>query len=377
MRLFIDSRLVGSASNFVWDDGKIAVNDDAECHWYLRHAGKRHKCVRAASEAAGYNLLSDPVVPQAAFWRKHTPNPAWCRILSKEQFRIYLEEQIQRVLNFVEDPRNAYFTSHYQVQQSLIDRLQPGRVIDDSLSDHGFLPDADGFVRVPDYDNAHSSTGRMSIQGGPKILTLPRGLRSRLTSRWADGKLVEVDFNSLEARVLGWISGHDQIAGDMYEWIGKESGAESAPRAIVKEATLSAIYGMSKRNFALRYQDMPDAIEIYENVRRLMGVQDLERRLASEQIFLNAFGRPLADTTAKVSHYVQSSAVDIACSGFHWLADAIDSRKALPVYLIHDAMVLDVKSEYLDELRTICKAGLPISTINQKFPVKVKEFNCD
>lgn len=377
MRLHIDSKLVGSAYSFVWDDGQILLNDLDPCDWYFRSSGKRHKCIRAASEAAGCNLAIDPCAPQARFWKKHTLNPAWSRILDKEEFRTYVGDQIRSILNFIEDPASSYFLTHYQVQQELIDSLEKGRVSSDSIADQGFIPDSSGFVEVPVYDNAHSSTGRMSITDGPRILTLPRNQRHHLASRWKGGKLIEVDFNSLEARVLGWISGHGQIQDDMYTWIGEKSGAKSAPRAVIKEATLSAVYGMSRRNFALRYQDMPDAVEIYENVRHLMKVPDLDRQLASSKSFSNAFGRPLAETTARISHFIQSSAVDVACHGFHWLADQIDKNYAVPVYLIHDAIVIDAKPEYVSEIQKICKDGLPVSIVGHHFPVKIKEFNSD
>lgn len=375
MRIYFDSKLIGSPANFIWEDGQIIVNDASPYDWHFTVDGPREGCIRAASEAAGCSLLLEPKTPQVKFWKKHVEHPAWYRIIPRERFGGHLKNQVTKVVDFLHDPQNDYFLGTFQNQQRLLDRLQPGRVRDASLSEQGFIPDPNGFVRIPMYDNTHSATGRMSIKGGPKILTLQRELRSGLTSRWDDGVLVEIDFNSLEARVLNWIVGNQVEQGDLYSWIGNATGAANVPRNVIKEATLAAIYGMTRKNFALRYQDMPDALDVYESVRKLLKVQELETRLRAMSHFKNAFGRPLPDTTAWISYHVQSSAVDVACSGFLWLVNQLNNECAVPIYLIHDAIILDVKLPYLKTIQNICKDGLNIDIFNQTLPVKVRQFN--
>lgn len=374
MKVLFDHFITGSPCDFVWTEGQIQVGDLDEWDWKFSSRGARYRCARAASEAAGFNLLETPDIPQAQFWKKHTQHPAWHRIASKAKFVDHLDRQVKRVIEFINDDTSSYYLNQFQVQQRLIDSLEPARVRDASLAEHGFIPDFHNMVEVPCYDNIRSSTGRMTVISGPKILTLQKDLRGSIVSRWDDGILVEVDFNALDARVLGWISGFDPAQGDMYEWIGKNSDAGDAPRSVVKEATLAAMYGMSKRNFALRFQDFPDAIDVYDKVRRLLKVRDLEEALASQARLINAFGRHLNDTSARVSHHVQSSAVDVACSGFDWLVQRVDQKKCLPIFLIHDAIVLDVKNDYIPHLENICKSGLFIPMINQYFPVKIRRF---
>jgi hypothetical protein len=370
MRVFFGPDLTGASHGFVWHDGQFAVGESA-ADWRFESDGLRYKCIRAASEAAGCDLVLTPDVPQARFWKKHTQHPAWSRILRQDEFRKHLADQIERVIEFLHDEESSYYLTHFQIQQKLLDALQPSRVAGDSLIDHGFVRDKSGFVAVPKYDNVHSSTGRMSITAGPKILTLQRGLRDSIISRWPDGEIIEIDYNALEARVLAWLAGNDLPDGDLYSWIGEKSGAKGVQRSVVKEATLAATYGMSKRNFALRYQDMQDAPEIYQNVRKILRVEELDARLASMPQLKNAFGRKLADTTSRVSHHVQSSAVDVACSGFLNLLGLIDSTCAVPIFLVHDAIVLDVRHSYLPDLEKICKSGLFVDMVGQHFPVKI------
>lgn len=374
MRVLFDREIVGLGSSFVWDDGQITVNDGDPCDWFFSSRGKRHKNVRAASDAAGCNLVIEPGVIQAGFWKKHTEHPAWHKILGREQLGIHVDQQIKRVTDFLLDPRWSYFTNQFQAQQELLDSLSPCKVKDRSLIEYGFTPDSQGFIEIPVYDNHSSATGRMSIVSGPKILTLQKDMRSHLASRWSDGLLVEVDFNALEARILSWIAGNESCGEDLYTWIGQKTGAADAPRSVIKEATLASVYGMSKRNFALRYQDMPSAVEVYDSVRRILRVEDLDRKLRNAVSLTNFFGRPLPQTTAPISYHVQSTAVDVACHGFLWLKNQIDPDSALPVYLIHDAIVLDIKQDYLQKLEDICKDGLWIPIIDQSLPVKIRRF---
>lgn len=374
MRILFDSNLTGASKDFIWEDGSLHFSDLSNPDWHFDTRKKRAGCVRAASEAAGLNLVLEPGSPQVKFWKKHTQFPAWHRILTRDKFEDHIRNQIRVVTDFLSDENNKYFLTTFQVQQSLIDALQPARVSDKSLQEFGFLPDRDGFVSIPEYDNVSSSTGRMSIKSGPKILTMQRDLRKNIVSRWSDGVLVEVDFRALEARVLCWICGNKPDTDDVYEWISKKMETGNVPREVVKEATLAAIYGMSRRNFVLRYQDMPDSPEIYDSIRKLMRVKDLEDKLTKLDRFENAFGRPLRDANARVSHHVQSSAVDIACHGFHDLLKRINGDHAVPIFLIHDAIVLDVRKSYVPEVEKICKEGLMIDIIGHRFPVKAGRF---
>lgn len=372
MRVFFDADLVGSRTSFTWDDGEISVNQSRDGSWIFESGGRRKDSIRAASEAAGCNLVLTPDVPQAKFWRKHTQHPAWHRILNRDQFSCHIREQVDAVIGFLKDPKFSYYLTTFQVQQDLIDRLATSRVKGDSLAQFGFCPDSGGAVPVPVYDNFSSSTGRMSVLSGPKILTLQRDLRSNIVSRWQDGEILEIDFNALEARVLSWMAGNEQSEGDFYTHVGIRANLHDTPRSVIKEATLSAIYGMSRRNFALRFQDIPDVIDVYERVKEVMCVQEIERKIQGMKSFQNAFGRPLSDTSAKISHYTQSSAVDVACHGFLELVKLLDSSSAVPIFLIHDAIILDVRKDYVDTVKEICKKGLWISIIDQYLPVKIK-----
>jgi hypothetical protein len=373
MRVFFDKSLVGSSKSFVWDDGSIHI-DDVLADWHFSASDKRHMSIRAASEAAGCNVVVTPRKPCAAFWKKHDQHPAWHRILSRHEMTSHLQTQVGKVIEFLQDEGNAYYTNQFQVQQHLLDMLQPCKALRD-VEEHGIKLDRQGYCSVPVYDNISSATGRMSVTDGPRILTMPREQRRAFTSRWgADGALLEIDYNALELRVLAWVQDLQIDLEDAYMWISKRIAKNDAPRHVIKEATIAAMYGMSRKNFALRYQDMPDAVELYESVRDVLGITPLDKQLSTGPL-KNASGRRLTDTTARISHYIQSTAVDVACDGFASLADTIP--EIVPCFIIHDAFVVDVHKDHMDLVTKRCNAGLHVGMINRSLPVRCRRFGSE
>jgi hypothetical protein len=375
MRIFFDKAITGVSKSFVWENGVISIDEMcSKDAWHFKPNASRYKSVLATADAAGCDIRVVPKNPHARFWMKHTNEPAWHRIFSRDDMTSHIRAQVDAVTKFMTDERYAYYTTQYQIQQKLLDSLGRIRAIkDDDPND--VHPDREGFAALPVYDNQSSSTGRMSIKAGPKILTMPRDTRKNFVSRWlGDGELIEIDFNALELRVLSWMVGLNIDSKDAYQWIASAVDLSDTPRHVIKEATLASMYGMSRKNFALRYQDMPDAIDVYEKVRDLLQITELDRRIAAGA-FKNAFGRPLSDTTARVSHYVQSSAVDVACEGF--LNFVENNQESVPCFLIHDALVVDVHKDNVDKVMSFCKNGLRVDSIDLDMPVRCRRFGSE
>jgi len=374
MLIFFDKAHTGAAKSFIWNKGQIELSSEPNDAWRFDQSSDRYKSVRCIAEAVGCDLKIRPKNPHAQFWMKHTDKPEWHRILSKHDMTKHLKAQVDIVVDFIQDAGNSYYVNQYQRQQLLLDALQPARATRDD-EPHGVKLGRDGFAQVPHYDNVSSSTGRMSITEGPRILTMPKEARNIFVSRWGtEGSLLEVDYNALELRVLAWIQGFNVDTDDAYMWVAQKIDSADTPRHIIKEAILAAMYGMSRKNFALRYQDMPDAVDVYDKVRTTLGVLDLERRLGKGD-FANAFGRRLSDTTARISHYVQSSAVDVACDGFMHLVET--HPEIVPCFIIHDALVIDVHNDVLEDIKRACKGGLQVGIIGQHLQVRLRRFGSE
>ena len=74
------------------------------------------------------------------------------------------------------------------------------------------------YTRNISYSTTSNVTGRLVVETGPNILTLPKKNRSIITSRFKEGKILSVDFSSLEPRLCLKLAGKDADI-DIYEHI--------------------------------------------------------------------------------------------------------------------------------------------------------------
>ena len=92
-----------------------------------------------------------------------------------------------------------------------------------------------------------------------------------------------------------------------------------------------------------------------------------------EKQIANYYGRPLKIEDPRpnilISHYVQSTAVDTALLGFSRLMKDLKQLKIVPIYVIHDAVVVDVPMDSIKEFHEICSAGIELPLGLFKFDV--------
>ena len=142
----------------------------------------------------------------------------------------------------------------------------------------------------------------------------------------------------------------------------------SIDRKTAKLSTLSALYGVSSKRLDSFLGPGKNAKHIIRSVRRYFGLERIESELKNKMIaqgnIENALGRPLfPDTTSShvlVSHFIQSTAVDIALCGF---SDLLSNFEVLgvnvdPLYIIHDALVIDVEETQYNAVKSIVSAGV-------------------
>jgi hypothetical protein len=314
------------------------------------------------------------------FWKLWSVQPPAAMIMS----RASLQSAIKNL--------HSWFTSQFLVQHGqdyvcndfqqilrLIDRLQPALTDDEyvSSSTDDRVTCLRGQKMVHSiYDPLSSSTGRLTVKSGLNILTLPRDFRRLLRPR--HGKLLQVDFTALEPHTLRCFAGVEAgKSGDIYSEIGGDTGVD---RDTVKVAVMSACYGMSRNTFRSKYRQIPRAAEFFDKIRNALGVLALERIIEvndSADGILNGFGRSIkCDQAAWVSHFVQSTAVDVACQGFNSVIDRLESTHAhfSPHFLIHDSLILDISLEHMSYLNKIVDEGFTLESKNYRFPMKIKEL---
>jgi hypothetical protein len=227
-----------------------------------------------------------------------------------------------------------------------------------------FEPGQDFTCDPPVYSHA-TATGRLVVKKGPKILTIQKEHRRVLSSRFPGGKMMQVDFVSLEPRVLRLLSAGDAPV-DLYTDILSRVGGDVSRRQ-VKVAVLRSLYGSSKAGIREEVGAIgPKLIREVGDYFGLKALQEkLHQQLQNKGHIKSHWGRPLREATDDhllVSHFTQSTAVDVSLLGFGQLADKIiaEDIEAIPCFVLHDALLLDTAPQHMERLNQIAAEGIDI-----------------
>lgn len=299
----------------------------------------------------------------------------WPLIIPYGLFVEHLEILKTEIDNAIDD-LDGYENTLAEVR-NVIEKLQPSKIeksiyksiIQETSSSivESFKPDEDGFVEPPVYSHK-TATGRLVVKSGPNILTLKKEYRRMLTSRFNNGSMMMIDFTSLEPRVLRLLSnGH--AAQDIYDDISKKFNG-SVTRSQAKLATLKLLYGSSMSSIASDVGSLKR--NVVKDIESYFGLPALKEKLSKElhnnRKIKNFWGRPLheaCDDHLLVSHYTQSTAVDVGLKGFNQIINKIEDEdlQVVPCYLIHDAMIVDVDPSSMKRLEEIVEEGVEVEGI--------------
>ena len=249
-----------------------------------------------------------------------------------------------------------------------------------------FQPDHDGFANAVVYSRDTSSTGRMVVKEGPRILTLPKRYRDILVSRYKGGSIIQLDFISLEPRVALSVCDKN-ISGDIYKHLSDKLFGGFLDRQTAKIAVLSALYGMSTKKFGDIINCELDPKQLIDDISEYFctksTVSSIRNKMQSDGYVSNYFGRPLigskllynSPSGSLMSHYIQSSAVDVALLGFSsFISDMPENLNATPLFVIHDALVIDVCRDSMDWFTSAANKSININNLGQ-FPLEMSIIN--
>jgi hypothetical protein len=265
---------------------------------------------------------------------------------------------------------------HLRLSRASVDKSLIRRYMDESSSGPStvsslktFIPDNSGMAKAIRYTQTKTSTGRLIVEDGPSILTLAARHRDILKSKYPGGRIVQLDFISLEPRVCRYVMGHDSPS-DVYHHISHEILNGRHDRKAVKLAVLCSLYGVSLKKLAGMLGSESEARTVVRSVRKYFSVDKLEQKLHGELVIskhtTNYYGRPLKadifDAHVLVSHFIQSTSVDVALLGFRSVLEEIKNIECViePIFIIHDAILFDVDSKGAEILKNIASSGVAI-----------------
>lgn len=389
------SSIITIASNILGASQTVMLRSDGTCTlsnnvdeetwcWSDDHVVNSLRHIALATSA---KITSSPPKSHLAAWETLGVTPPWAQALPPHVFKTWLQKFTRDLLELRDQWDDSYYGREFQIQQRLLQRLQQpfvdGLVIkkidDDRI--RAFEPDERGLAPKSTYDIWSSVTGRMSIESGPNILTLDKKYRRIFKSRFEGGEIVQIDFSSLEPNTCLAMQGK-VFDGDAYKWAASQIEI-NVPREVLKVAVMSALYGMSPSNFAKKFADIPDANELLFQVRDAFGVDSLNKHYR-EQLdavghITNHFGRIIKcdKSSPLLAHAVQSTAVDVVCQGFTTLLDEFEADEidAVPLYLIHDALMLDVTPAAKAHIKERLSRGVHIASMGCTMPLKLKTID--
>jgi hypothetical protein len=322
-----------------------------------------------------------------------TDTPPWWQIIPKQAYRDSIHELTRDIVSVFVTDDVEYYMNIFRPTRDILDDLV-GCHIDmekytQFLSQCGnesnsgvltsFQPNTDGICKPIKYDIFGSRTGRLTIESGPNILTLKKEYREMLKSRWSGGKIVMLDFSSLEARILAYEAGI-QMPDDIYSFISSEI-LNNVDREIAKITVISTLYGGGISRLS-QYVDADTAHMMVNKINDLFRTRDLIDKLRKQHESLsyirNFYGRRVQTQQTDhvlINSYTQSTGVDVALLGFSNVLKTLKTMNSKALFVLADALILDIHPDEFQSIEMLKSACEVVTGYQKKFPVKVSEIS--
>ena len=397
MTICIHRKLIGSDLHLISEGNRFRWSRDIpENAWVCGFSDNQLLSVDVLAKATEREIQIHPSESHVIMWNLLRENGAtdipWHHALGSNRFQAHLEQLLYQIQRLLADYHDSYYTNEFvtirQFLQGLgrckIDSTSVSRILSDTSQRSGslssFLPEGDGLLSRPTYSQVASCSGRLTVTKGPSILTLRKDRRALLRSSKSDGTIVQVDFISLEPRVALSVADLDSPT-DIYENVRENVLGGRVSRKVAKIATISSLYGMSARKLSemVGLDSTSEARAALRKIRNYFEIEKLEKELnqsaTSDGAIESHYGRVMnIDDTSRhvlVNRFIQSTATDAALLGFRNLVKSIREKKinADPIFVIHDALVLDVER---DNLRSFIKDPISLPGLKGNFPIALE-----
>lgn len=402
VRFCLDRDVLGTKDHLVVDDngfwwtkqipsetwhlnGRIKIDSD----WCLDSVLKLGHCTPRLEPPEAF--LKEMSILSGSL--ENIPIP-WGRVMVSKAHQTFVKRLVKEVVEAMSVAPLDYYRMVWVPGNAVLKSLQPCSVDMSRWNDlikvgegnvsaiRSFKAGTNGLADPIVYDRFKTLTGRLTVHSGPLILTLKREHRNLLKS-WhgKDGAIYAFDFAALEARILLYEYGRKCDDIDLYNVIAKELGYD---RKAVKGAVIAKLYGMN--DWALAKHLGIEGKEFYTFLDKFnahFNTHDLLARVKAQFVatgkVINRYGRPVVVDEPQdnifVSYYGQSTGVDVTMLGFKQVIDTL-ARKApriRPIFLLHDAIILDLLKEDLQHVQTI--KWVRVKGYVQKFPLKLEKIS--
>jgi DNA polymerase family A len=398
----VDNKVLGTDAHLIVNDGTFAWSKKVPrvvAHFSGEVKEDTEHCLDTALLLGGVSLDHSPpdrfVKAMSHFSGSLGTDPIpWSKVMPAQAHRDFTKRLIGEIEVAIAAAPMNYYSDTWVHGNAIFRALKPAAIDERSWNalvraDEGnvpaiksFEPGDGGFANPVKYDRFNTLTGRLTVKSGPQILTLKREHRSIIKSAHGDrGTIVALDFAALEARVLLYEYGRKCDDVDLYGMIAKEIGQD---RNAIKGAVISELYGSSKWALGKHLGIEGRALNEFVNkVKAYFNTQELLERVKAQFVatgkVINRYGRPVPIDDpldhVMISYYAQSSGVDVTMMGFEQVIEQLAKKapRTRPIFLLHDALILDAHNDELGEVAGI--KHVKVSGYVQKFPLRYERLS--
>lgn len=396
-RFCIDSSYLGTPRHIVGDlEGYVWSDSVPRDSWHMTghvKSSPSSKCLDTLLRLDGRSSPRPPerfVSAMSHLVTGSSPHPIpWMHVLPQDEFRAFFKNAVQETMSAFSELPFGYYESAWTAGSRVLSALRPARInsqkFQAALEQHSssapglesFRPKKSGYANPVEYDRFSTRTGRLTVSSGPNIHILRKDLRGLIESTFEGGSIVSLDFRALEARIVLAEAGRSSDAEDMYGDIAEGLFGGRVSRDAVKTAVIAEMYGISRGALKARLGASDEVLSSFiGSIKEHFGLDALKKRLKpqvdSAGRLCNRFGRPISVPSGQdnliVNSYAQSTGADVAMLGFDSILNSLGEDGIRPLFVLHDAVILDVRPDRLEEVKAI--RSVPIPGYPFSFPLK-------
>lgn len=396
MSIFVCKDAIGTGQSLLLEDGQACWVTDEYPATFTYGCGDRINASEPLFQL--FDITLPELIPAEFIQAMRTcgidKGVPWAHILPKRKFMERFKNFINALSAAEENIANNEYSNFFIETNRILNKLYSCQLDMDKAKHElemttsaaltSFLKASkNAIIEPPQYSRVSTKTGRLTIKTGPQILTLKKEYREVLRSRFDGGSLFEVDFTSLEPRVAFNITAGEKLLPgeksptDLYQFFIEKSNIQ-IQRDTAKLAVLCSLYGAgtSKLRSVLQKDGSTFSADmLVKRVESFFGLKEIFKMLndqAQSGYITNFYGRPIEVTDTRrnilVNNFLQSTAVDVALAGFCQIVENIPSCR--PVFIIHDALIMDVPNGQEDKLQDIVAKGFSDEKMGH-FPLKL------
>lgn len=250
------------------------------------------------------------------------------------------------------------------------------------------------------YSTKKTLTGRIpcSDRYNPQNLSKDGDDRTKIISRFRNGRIYQFDYTSFEARIALYLSGDEHFIQDYYD---KDLHSETAiimfetldfteeQREVAKLANMAIMYGASEATALKILGKFDNPEEKLMKIKNFLApIFNRAKEIIDESnrngYLINKWGsiiKPEKDY-AGFNNYLQSTAAEIMVDKLFQIKDLLShGYRSQFLFQVHDSLVFDVHPEEIDLVQDIAKTlsynrGM-LFTVNYKSGINYKDLSSE